>query len=125
MAKKPVQSERTLEGNGQFINYTFNEPEKDTFKAYRDGLDISELNERLEGLLDKRYNISLKWDTFNDCYSCYIIEPKPDGSDKPHILTGRGRTAISAIAGALFRHFDVFAGVWPIEAVPKRGTDDD
>lgn len=125
MAKKPVQSQGKVESNGQFINYTFNEPEKEAFRAYRDSLEISEFSERLEGLLDKRYNLSIKWDTFNDCYSCYIIEPQPDGGGKPHILTGRGRSAISAIAGALFRHYDVFQGVWPVEATPKRGTDDD
>lgn len=125
MAKKPVKSQGTVEGNGQFINYTFNEVEQKTFKAYRDGLEISEFNERIEGLLDKRYNLSVKWDTFNECYSCFIIEPKGDDGAQSHILTGRGRSAVSAIAGALFRHYDVFQGVWPLEAVRKRGTDDD
>jgi len=109
----------------QFLNYSFDKDEAERFKKWRDEQTIETFNECLEGLIDKRYNISLKWDAFNECYSAFITAPKTDDGSGSVILAGRGRTAVSATLGALFRHYHIFEGVWPVETLAKRGTDDD
>jgi len=109
----------------QFLNYTLTVDEASRFKKWRDEQTIETFNEAIEGLLDKRYSFSVKWDTFNECYSAFITAPKGDDNPVSIILSGRGRSAVSAALGALFRHYHIFEGVWPVETVVKRGTDDD
>jgi len=132
MAKKPsieAQKSANVAKNGrndvQFLNYTFNKDESERYKKWRDEQTIETLNECIEGLCDHGYSISIKWDNFNDCYACFITQPKSDVSPQSVILTGRGKSGVSAALGAIFRHIHVFEGVWPVETVAKRGTDDD
>lgn len=132
MAKKPTiaaqKSENTrkfAENGPEWLNYTMNKDESERFKKWRDEQTIEGLNECFEGLCDNGYNISVKWDNFNDCYACFITRPKSADNPQSVILTGRGRSAVSAALGALFRHFHIFEGTWPTETVAKRGTDDD
>jgi len=122
---KTPQTPRNGASSAQFLNYTLTVDEVARFKKWRDEQTIETLNEAIEGLLDKRYSVSVKWDTFNECYSAFITAPKGDDGDITVILSGRGRSAVSATLGALFRHYHVFEGVWPVETVAKRGTDDD
>lgn len=132
MAKKPTiaaeKSGNNRKGGNfgpQWLNYTMTKDESERFKKWRDDQTIEGLNECLEKLCDDGYSISIKWDNFNECYACFLTQPKLDGSSQSVILTGRGRSAASAALGALFRHFHIFEGVWPVETVAKRGTDDD
>src|SRR5689334_5758225 len=125
MAKKAVQSSASNANQAQFLNYELSKAQKAKFQQYRDTAAAETVWERIEKLVDQRYDFSVKWDNFNECYSCFILSPKSDDGSQRVILTGRGRSAFSAVAGALFRHYDIFEGVWPVETVSKRGTDDD
>lgn len=132
MAKKPTiaaqtrtNGKNTVQNGPQWLNYTMNQDESTRFKKWRDEQTIEGLNECIEGLLDNGYSVSIKWDTFNDCYATFITAPKSDDNPQSIILTGRGKSAVSSALGALFRHYHIFEGSWPIETVPKRGTDDD
>lgn len=108
-----------------FLNYTLTDDERKHFQDWRETLEFDELNDKMESLVDKGYSFSIKWDAFNECYSCFIVSPKPDNGADNVILTGRGKSVLSALAGALFRHYMVFDGFWPEITVYKRATDDD
>lgn len=126
IAAQKSDSGRNNGSNGpHWLNYTMTQDESTRFKKWRDEQTIEGLNECIEGLLDNGYSVSVKWDTFNDCYACFITAPKSNDSPQSVILTGRGKSAVSAALGALFRHYHIFEGTWPIETVAKRGTDDD
>lgn len=124
-AEKPGNNRKSGNFGPQWLNYTMTKDESERFKKWRDEQTIEGFNECLEKLCDNGYSISIKWDNFNECYACFLTQPKLDGSSQSVILTGRGRSAASAALGALFRHFHIFEGVWPVETVAKRGTDDD
>lgn len=93
-----------------FLNIPLTDEDKAAIKAtpiHVEGLDTS-----LESMLRDGYKISLKLDTYNDCYACYVLSPEKPGQDN-QILTGRGTTPLKAVRQALYIHRIILAGDWP------------
>lgn len=126
MPTKTASKQPKPQENGvQFINHTFDDKTKAAFKKSLENLDADRFFERIDTLVEGGYSISIKHDDFNDCVSAFIIAKNGAGQNSGCILTGRGRTSVSALYAAIYRHFDVFDTVWPVETVNHRGTDDD
>lgn len=126
MATKKAPSSPVSPQNGvQFINHTFDDKTKAAFKKSLENLDAERFFERIDTLIEGGYSISIKHDDHNNCISAFIIAKNGAGQNSGCILTGRGRTSVSALYAAIYRHFDVFDTIWPVETVNHRGTDDD
>jgi len=115
---------RPEDGNKpQFINYSLNKQEKAELKKLVEAGDFARYWERIEVLVREKYNVSIKFDAYNDCISAFITPQDPKSPNAGCILTGRANDAYSALFAALYRHFDIFQGVWPVEATNKRELD--
>jgi len=122
-SKEAVKPAATNTNAVQFINYELPEEERRRFKAWAHE-NAGEILTLLEKLLDDGYGFSCKWDDYGNCAAAFIQCRSETSPNKGWLLTGRGSTAFSAIAGALYRHYVLFEGVWPIDQ-NRRGTLDD
>jgi hypothetical protein len=119
-APKPASADKILV---QFVNYELNEDERKRFKAWAHE-NAADMLSMFDRLLDDGYGFSCKWDERSECVAAFVQCRQENSPNKGWLLTGRGSTAFSAIAGALYRHYVLFEGVWPIDQ-NRRGVLDD
>lgn len=126
----PKTSEKTKVGKdgkqvqAQFVNFDFDKDTREQFKRWLHE-HAADFTDYIERLLDDGYNLSIKFDAYNDCISAFISPQARDNPLHGWILSGRGSTAFSAAMGAMYRHYVIFDGVWPIEDIRRNGLDDD
>lgn len=106
-----------------FVNYDLRKDEKQALKRLMDD-EPEKIFDMAEKAVDGSYSITLKRDEYNECIGCYMRSLVEDSHNAGLILTGRGKTAFSALAGALFRHDVLFQGEWPRHQDKKGETDD-
>lgn len=111
-------------GDVKFVNYDLTEDEKKSFKKWAHE-NAAEFTGLLDKLIDDYYHLSVKWDTYNQCVSAFIICKNSKSENDGWILTGRGSTVFSAVMGALYRHYVLFESQWPTEALSRRAVLDD
>lgn len=107
-----------------FVNYDLRAEEKKALKKVMDD-EPEKVFEWLEKAIDSGYSVTLKPDEYNQCVGCYMRHLDEKHANSGLILTGRGKTAFSALAGALFRDGVLFQGEWPKHRDRKGETDDD
>lgn len=73
---------------------------------------LTEMNEWLLRLIEQDYKVTLAWDNYNDAYACFVYPVGDEHPNAGHILSNRGSSPISALRGAIYRHFVVFDAVW-------------
>lgn len=108
----------------EFINHTFSDSDKRAFKEWSVAA-AKNIADALDKLVDDGYSLSLKFDTYNDCYGAFIQTRDEKSGNYGYILSGRGRSGTSAVLGVLYRHYVLFEGEWPTDTVRHAGTDDD
>jgi hypothetical protein len=96
----------------QFVRYELSKEQVADLKIrFADGqLD---LDDTLNNAVEQGYRITLKYDTYSKSPACFLQQVDDDGDNAGMILSGRGRTARSAIIEAMYKHFIVFDGQWP------------
>jgi len=123
MAKKPTDTGKTRassNGSVSWVNYNLTTDEKKTLKS----ADFDADNALLR-LVEESYKVTLGYDKFNECFSCFII---PAGENHRHsgmILSGRGSTPLKAVKQACYIHWNVFAADWSDERLSQREELDD
>lgn len=76
---------------------------------------LEEFDNVVQALQDNRYRLSIKPDDYSGGFAAFI-QGLPDCEDNKNlILTGRGSTPLKALKQALYKHFMVLEGVWPIQ----------
>lgn len=124
MAKKN-ETQTNGFSDSQWINYDLNDKQKVAFKKWLAEGDVARFFERIDKAIEKRYTVSLKWDERSNGFSCFLIAKDSASPNFNCILAGRGRTTFAAIGACLFRHYDIFNEVWPVEANASVKFDDD
>jgi hypothetical protein len=76
-------------------------------------------------LVDARYKVTMRYDDFNECYGCWLLPDKTDVDNAGYILTGRGSSPYKAAKQALFKHYQLFEGVWPKDTDRRGGKEID
>jgi len=107
-----------------FVNYDLRVEEKKILKKIMDD-EPEKVFEWIEQCVADGYSITLKPDEYNDCVGCYVRHLDEKHINAGLILTGRGKTAFSAVAGALYRHGVLFEQEWPKHRDRKGETDDE
>ncbi len=79
----------------------------------------------LNTLTENRYKITFRWDDYNECQACWILPDKENADNSGLILTGRGSVAWKALKQALFKHYQLFEGVWSRETDRRGGKEID
>lgn len=115
---------RTSQPDVFFVNYDLRSEERKMLKSIIDN-EPEKVFEWAEKLVDNRYSITLKWDEYNECVGCFIRALDEKSVNAGLILTGRGKSAFSALAGALYREGVLFQHEWPRHQDRKGLTDDD
>lgn len=115
-------------GNGrdiQFVNYDLTTEDKARFKEWAHENAGMPIFEMMMHAIEAGFNLSCKWSDFEGCHTAFLIATDKNKELKGWLLSGRGSTPFSAIAGVLFRHFVLFEENWPIREDMKRARDDD
>jgi len=129
MAKKQASPERYAELNGgrpvTFVNYDMPDGEKKQYKKWLGEQNEQSLFGAIAMLLEAGYAISIKHDDYNDCEAAYITTSQEGNPNKALILSGRGRSVVTAVANALFKHLVLFDAQWPEATSRKKPTDEE
>jgi len=108
----------------KFVNYTLSKEQKLELKNLNWGL--SEHDTALVRLNEGGYNVSHKWDEYNQCFSCFISPTAACPANQGYILTGRGSTPVKAFKQACYLHWQIFDGDWSEHYISReRGEFDD
>lgn len=108
--KRARQSSRPrYQSDSEFINRELTKEEQADYREWRNDLDgvLAEWSELLEG----GYRVNTKYDDYSSAFACFIIPPD-DGDNSGFILTGRGGNPYRAVSEAVFKHSEIFHGVW-------------
>lgn len=85
--------------------------------------DWDAVNEFLIKGIESGYKFTLSYDNRNKCYSAYLIQTDPSGTNFGCILSCRGSSPFSALRGIGYRHYVIFDTVWGERAATN--IDDD
>lgn len=110
--------------DAKFINHVFTEDDKVRFRAWAAD-NVSNTADIIDRLLDDGYRITLKYDTFSDAFSCFLQNSDEKSVNAGYILTGRSRSGSMALLAAVYRHYVIFEGQWPLRDSTRNGLDDE
>lgn len=98
-------------GDSEFVNRELTEAESPGLYAWRE--DTQNVFDRLEELLEEGYKVSLKYDDYSSS-PCAFLFPPAGGENDGLILTGRGGDPYRALCECLYKHLELFQGVWVV-----------
>lgn len=106
---RPVKNERAAKKDSgvSWVNYTLSADQKAELKS-----QIFDFDNALLRLTEEGMKVTIAYDDFNECYSCYLIPKSPDHANAGCILSGRGSTPIKAVKQAAYIHWNIFDGDW-------------
>lgn len=107
-----------------FINHAFTADDKARFKEWA-GTNIGELWGIIDRVCDDGFKVTVKEDTYNQCYSAFLQASDEKNALYGYILTGRSRSASMALLAVLFRHYVVFEADWPTDVSRDSRMDDE
>jgi len=110
--------------NAKFVNYELSSDERAACKAWLPNLDA--VDDALLKAVEQGYKISVKWDTYSQAFSAFMVTDDSKTENVGIINTGRGSTPLKAIKQALYKHFVVFDLVWSpfAQGGPRTELDD-
>lgn len=118
---KPKDRAIAKKDNGiSWVNYTLSAEQKSELKSQSFDADGA-----LIRLTEENMKVTLAYDDFNECYSCFLIPKGDDHRNAGCILSGRGSTPIKALKQAAYMHWQIFDGDWSDARRPSREEIDD
>jgi len=94
----------------KWIDFTLTDDQQVHMKGeFKDWKALAPL---IEELVVDGYKFSIQFDAFNACQACYITPGPNDIQNAGCVLAGRGKSAFSAVRGAIYRHIFIFEKVW-------------
>ena len=119
--KMPKNDQSAKRDSGvSWVNYTLSADQKAELKSQTFDFDNALLRLTEEGM-----KVTIAYDDFNECYSCYLIPKSPDHTNAGCILSGRGSTPIKAVKQAAYIHWNIFDGNWSDARQSRRDELDD
>lgn len=103
-----VNNQRGKQADVIFINWNLSPAQKKELKAAAFTLDWADT--QFIRLADEGYKVSLQFDTYNECYSCFITTRDKEHVNAGYILTGRGTTPLKAFKQAVYIGFHIMEG---------------
>ncbi len=116
MAYKP----RTSSDKIEFISYVNITLDKDQIGAYKKWRETTlDIWSEVDRYTENGYRVSVSYDTMNKCIQASIVTNDPKNDNAGYIMTGRGSTAATAIAQAIYKDTYVAQGNWKAFANSK------
>lgn len=107
----------------KFVNYTLSVEQKRDLKNLP--WTLEEHDTALIRLNEGGYNVSHKWDEYNECFSCFVSPTKENDANQGYILTGRGSTPVKAFKQVCYLHWQIFDQDWSEHYTSKEHEDFD
>lgn len=114
--KKPA----TRQGDIVWVNYTLSDEQKQELKAQTFDFETA-----LTRLTEEDMKVTISYDDYNSCYSCFLIPKQPGSVNYGAILSGRGSTPVKAVKQACYLHWNIFEGNWSDGRLSKKEIIDD
>lgn len=96
--------------DNQFVQYELDKQQQAECKAWKVSAD--EIFGAVSALVDDGYKVSIRWDTYSECYGCFIQDSSGATPNAGYILTGRGSTVEKCLKQALYKHHTCLSGEW-------------
>lgn len=103
-----------------WVNYTLSDEQKAEVKA-----QLFDVDAALIKLTEEDLKVTISYDDYNACYSCFFIPKNQTDPNFGCILSGRGSTPVKAIKQAAYIHWNIFDGNWSDARLPIREILDD
>jgi len=92
-----------------FVNRELSKDETTAYRVWRESVDDVFL--MWDKAVDDGYKFTIKYDSFSSSVACYMFPPS-DGDNAGLALTGRGGSTYRACSEAIYKHYELFGGVW-------------
>jgi len=106
-----------------FIEYDLTEQERADLKKRE--FDLVDANVAMENLVRDEYRVSFGFDFYNSTFTCSLSNKNPTHGNAGWVLVGRGSEPMKAFKQALYKHLEVFQGVWSNARSMSRAELDD
>jgi len=114
--KKPVARQSDI----VWINYSLSDEQKQEIKSQQFDFETA-----LVRLTEEDMKVTISYDDYNTCYSCFLIPKKPESTNFGCILSGRGSTPVKAVKQACYLHWNIFEADWTDGRLSKKEVIDD
>jgi len=96
--------------DAQFVQYELDKTQEAACKAQN--VTEADIFASIMEMIDDGYKFTIKWDSYGECYACFIQAALPGGPNSGSILTGRGSQPYKAVKQALYKHHVCLQGDW-------------
>lgn len=103
-----------------WVNYNLSDEQKAELKAQNFNLDNA-----LVRLTEEDMKVTISFDSYNECYACFLIPKSQTDPNFGAILSGRGSTPAKAVKQACYIHWNIFDRNWSDGRLPRREVIDD
>lgn len=103
-----------------WVNYSLSDEQKQELKS-----QVFDFDTALTRLTEEDMKVTISYDSYNECYSCFLIPKNPESVNYGAILSGRGSTPIKAVKQAAYLHWQIFEGNWSDGRLSKKEVIDD
>lgn len=103
-----------------WVNYTLSDEQKQEIKAQSFDVETA-----LVRLTEEDMKVTISYDDYNECYSCFLIPKKQESINYGCILSGRGSTPIKSVKQACYLHWNIFEGNWSDGRLSRKEVIDD
>jgi len=100
-----------------FVNYPLSTDEKAAIKAI--SLTLDDYENFLIKLSEEGYKITISYDAFNQCYSCFLMHKDADHTNAGYMLSGKGSTPLKAFKQCSYIHYQIFDEDWSAHFAPQ------
>jgi len=97
-------------GDAKFIQYELDAEQQKACKAWE--ADEALVFSMVEEMISDGYKFTIKYDTYGDCYGCFVFAADDHATNGGTILTGRGNSAWKSVKQALWKHHVALSGDW-------------
>jgi len=94
----------------QFVQYELDKIQEAACKAQV--VTEADIFNSIMEMIDDGYKFTIKWDSYGECYACFIQAAVEGGPNSGSILTGRGSQPYKAVKQALYKHHVCLQGDW-------------
>lgn len=103
----------------QFVKRRLSDKELEAAKAAAD--NYSDVGEIVSQMIDESYKFSASHDTWGGGVQVFMTPSDPDSPNMGMTLSARAPNLISAVAVLCYKHYTLFAQMWPREDDGNKG----
>lgn len=109
--KRSNKSRDKKKFDGKYIRYELSVDDKQRLRERE--WDSDRVFDQLHALVESGFKFSVGLQSDGSSYLASLYDRDEDSPTAGFTLTGRGRSFSNAVAALLYKHYDLFDGIWP------------